>query len=194
MNDSSDLFNDVEVVNSILANQGASIVQKILMPGSRILYGYLPQAVFDAVNSVLKPEGWYYAVAEPTVYENEIVVKVIVKIGARECEHFGGMKIINGDHGSAYKGAVTDALQKALSMFGVGSKAYRGELKAVFEGGGGAGVDDRSASSMPAIEKEIEKLANRTVALEWWKKNVDMIQALPKTDMEKIVRLLGEKK
>jgi hypothetical protein len=194
MDNEVSLFDNVIAINRLLEEQGASIVQKILLPGNRILYGYLPQAVFDAVNSVLKPEGWYYAVVEPTVYENEIVVKVIVRIGARECEHFGGMKVIKGDHGSAYKGAVTDALQKALSMFGVGSKAYRGELKVVFEGGGGAGVDDRSASSMPAIEKEIEKLANRTVALEWWKKNVDMIQALPKTDMEKIVQLLGEKK
>ena len=194
MNDSSDLFNDVEAVNSILANQGASVVQKILMPGNRILYGYLPQAVFDAVNSVFKPEGWYYAIVEPIVYEKEIVVKVIVKIGTRECEHFGGMKVINGDHGSAYKGAVTDALQKALSMFGIGSPAYRGELKAVFEGGEGAGIDDRSASPMPEIEKEIKKLPDRKVALKWWKDNVDMVQVLPKPDMEKVVRLLGEKK
>ena len=194
MSNEVSLFDKVITINRLLEEQGASIVQKILMPGNRILYGYLPQAVFDAVNSVLKPEGWYYVVVEPVVYESDVVVKVIVKIGARECEHFGGMRVINGDHGSAYKGAVTDALQKALSMFGVGSKAYRGELKAVFEGGGGAGTDDRSASSMPAIEKEIEKLANRTVALEWWKKNVNKIQALPKPDMEKIVRLLGEKK
>jgi hypothetical protein len=188
------LSDNVIAINKLLEDQRASIVQKVLLPGNRVLYGYLPQAVFDAVNSVLKPEGWYYAVVEPIVYENEVVVRVIVKIGARECEHFGGMKIIKGDHGSAYKGAVTDALQKALSMFGIGSLAYRGKLKAVFEGGEGAGTDDRSASAMPEIEKEIKALTDRKVALKWWKDNVDMIQALPKPDMERIVRLLGEKK
>jgi hypothetical protein len=188
------LFDNVVAINRLLEDQGSVIVQKILLPGNRTLYGYLPQAVFDAVNSVLKPEGWYYTIVEPTVYENEVVVKVIVEIGAKECEHFGGMKIIKGDHGSAYKGAVTDALQKALSMFGIGSRAYRGELKVVFEGGDGAGVEDRSASPMPAIEKEIRELTNRTIALKWWKDNVNKVQALSKPDIEKVVRLLGEKK
>jgi electron transfer flavoprotein alpha subunit len=188
------LFDNVIAINKFLEDQGAFIVQKVLMPGNRVLYGYLPQAVFDAVNSVLKPEGWHYIVLETTVYDNEVVARVAVKIGNKECVQYGGMKIIKGDHGSAHKGAVTDALQKALSMFGVGSLAYRGQLKAVFEGGEGAGTDDRSVSAMPEIEKEIKALTDRKVALKWWKDNVDMIQALPKPDMERIVRLLGEKK
>jgi hypothetical protein len=195
MDSKESLSNNVIAINRILEGQGASIVQKILMPGNRILYGYLPQAVFDAVNDVLKPEGWHYTVADPVVFENEVVVKVVVRIGTKDCEHFGGMKIIKGDHGSAYKGAVTDALQKALSMFEIGNKAYRGELKAVFENNGkGAVINNQNTVPFAVIEREIEKLTDRAAGVEWWKGNASQINLLSKSDLEKVVKLLGEKK
>lgn len=194
MSSKESLSDNVIAINRLLEGQGASVVQKILMPGSRVLYGYLPQAVFDAVNSVIKPEGWYYAITEPTVYEGEVVVKVVVKIGGRELEHFGGMKVICGDHGSAYKGAVTDALQKALSMIGIGSPAYRGELKTVFESSDkGAGTDDQSGTPFAVIEREIEKLTDRTAGVKWWKDNTSQVKSLSKSDLEKVVKLLGKK-
>jgi len=40
---------------------------------------------------------------------------------------FGGSE--NYTPGDALKGAVTDAIQKGLSLFSIGRKAYRGELK-----------------------------------------------------------------
>lgn len=187
------LFDSVVAINELLAEQGAFIVQKVLLPGNRILYGYSPQAVFDAVNVVLKPENWHYTISEMVVYEAEVVARVRVKIGETECEQFGGMKIIKGDRGSAHKGAVTDALQKAFSMFGIGNLAYRGELKAVYESGGGANTEDQSQPGLSILKSEAEGITGRANAEAWWKKNLSEIQALTQPEIEVIVKILGTK-
>ena len=45
------------------------------------------------------------------------------------------MQIIKKNVGDAYKGSITDALQKCLSLLSIGSDAYRGLLREVYHSG-----------------------------------------------------------
>ena len=43
------------------------------------------------------------------------------------------MQIVKGNVGDAQKGAITDAIQKCMSLLSIGSDAYKGLLKHVFQ-------------------------------------------------------------
>jgi recombination DNA repair RAD52 pathway protein len=127
----------VEKIDQILEKEGASAVQEV--PGrGRTLYGYKPQSVIDALNQTLGANGWGYKILEHSVEKIEdkkgqtrylAFVKVRLWVGDTESfkEAFGGSE--NYTPGDALKGATTDAIQKALSLFSIGRKAYRGELR-----------------------------------------------------------------
>ncbi len=126
----------VEKVDKILEKEGASAVQEV--PGrERNLYGYKPQSVIDALNSVIGANSWGYKIVEHSINKVESKkgetrylawVKIRLWVGDTESfkEAFGGSE--NYTPGDALKGATTDAIQKALSLFSIGRKAYRGEL------------------------------------------------------------------
>jgi hypothetical protein len=46
--------------------------------------------------------------------------------------HKGQMQIVKGNVGDAQKGAITDAIQKCMSLLSIGSDAYKGLLKNVY--------------------------------------------------------------
>ncbi|WP_456456883.1 Rad52/Rad22 family DNA repair protein [Thermovibrio sp.] len=123
----------VEKIDAILEKEGKKAVQEV--PGKgRTLYGYKPQFVTDALNEVVGANNWGYKIIEHSITQVEdkrylAWVKVRLWIGDTESfkEAFGGSE--NFTPGDALKGATTDAVQKALSLFSVGRKAYRGELK-----------------------------------------------------------------
>jgi hypothetical protein len=105
----------------------------------QIRYGYKPQYVFDAVNSILQPENWRYEIVSKEIFDFQAVVEVKLFIRVKEewlCKgsQTGQMTIIKQNVGDAYKGAITDAIQKCFSLLSVGSDAYRGLLKKVFFG------------------------------------------------------------
>ena len=136
------LFQKIEMINAQLRAFGREAVQEIKMMKSgqvigQVRYGYKPQYVFDAVNSVLKPENWRYEIVSKDVFEHQVVVEV--KMYIRNVDEWickgsqtGQMQIVRGNVGDAMKGAITDALQKSFSLLSIGTDAYRGLLKNVY--------------------------------------------------------------
>ena len=104
----------------------------------QVKYGYRPQYVFDSVNEVLGPENWRYELTREEIFENQAVaeVRLFVRVdGDWLCKgsHKGQMQIVKGNVGDAQKGAITDAIQKCMSLLSIGSDAYKGLLKHVFQ-------------------------------------------------------------
>lgn len=133
----------VEQINERLRAFGPEAVQEIKFTDrdgkliGQVRYGYKPQYVFDAVNEILQPENWRYEIVSKEIFDFQAVVEVrlFVRIeGEWLCKgsQTGQMNIVKKNVGDAYKGAVTDAIQKCLSLLSIGSDAYRGLLKAVF--------------------------------------------------------------
>ena len=143
------MFQDkVDKVNGLLAEQGKTIIQRKQVGGQPALYGYKPQYLFDAVNKVFGVQNWNYKLHEIEVIPHtddgksgQVIAKVEVFIRTSEdnefCSHgiqYGQSTIVNSNFGDAHKGSITDALGKGFSLFSIGSKAYRGELEAVYNG------------------------------------------------------------
>ena len=76
------------------------------------------------------------------IFDNQVVAEVKLFLRAGEewfCKgsQTGQMQIIKKNVGDAMKGAITDALQKCLSLLSIGSDAYRGLLRKVYLGQSG---------------------------------------------------------
>jgi len=135
----------VNEINEQLRAHGKKAVHEVKMTDregktiGQIKYGYRPQYVFDAINEVLFPENWRYEVLTKEIYEAQAVVEVKLFIrcsGEWFCKgsQVGQMNIVKGNVGDAYKGAITDAIQKNFSLLSIAQDAYRGLLKSVFLG------------------------------------------------------------
>ena len=142
---SDELLGKIEKINDLLRSFGPAAIQQIKMEINgkivgQIRYGYRPQYVFDAVNRILKPENWRYEIVSKEVFENQAVAEVRLFIKTCQTEWLckgsqtGQMNIVKKNVGDAYKGAVTDALQKCFSLLSVGCDAYRGLLEGVYKG------------------------------------------------------------
>ena len=164
----------IKAVDEILDSYGEKAVQEVPSKG-RTLYGYVPQFVFDAINEVIGAN-WGYEILssscereervrkngnKDTVYVAVVHVRVWMMDKGNCKEAFGGSD--NYTVADALKGATTDAVQKALAMFSIGHKAYRGELAPAKEDGK---KGDKSylqeETGEPASEKQkklIKKLA-----------------------------------
>jgi hypothetical protein len=131
----------------LLAEQGKAIVQRKQVGGQPALYGYKPQYLFDAVNKVFGVQNWHYKLREIEVIPHtddgksgQVIAKLQLFMRAKEDDEFcartqyGQSIIVHGNVGDATKGSITDALGKGFSLFSIGSKAYRGELEAVYNG------------------------------------------------------------
>ncbi len=133
------MWQKIEQINNILRQQGKSIIQ--VKDVGRKQYGYIPQAVFDAVNQVIGPENWKYAVLDIEPTENQVIasVEVLIRFGDDEWlsrgPQFGSCNIVKGNLGDAKKGAITDAIQKCFSLWSIGSDAYAGKLQEIWEKG-----------------------------------------------------------
>jgi hypothetical protein len=188
------MYKKISEINKVLADRGARAVQKKPGLGNRpALYGYLPQVVFDAVNQVVGPENWSSVVNEHFLNERQVVVLVTVKMFETERTQFGESGIVKGDEGSAHKGAVTDAIQKAFALFGIGSAAYRGELKDVFDGKVSQTETDDDFETL-----KVDAFKASSIGIEegraWWRQNLNYIQALTKEQRGELVEILGAKK
>ena len=123
----------VEKINDILLRGEPGNVQRDERYGGRVLTGYTPQAVVDAVNKTLGPDGWTYTVDIVSTHNHDTakssyaVAKVCVRIGDVQREAFGEGTSPGGP-GEALKSATTDALKKALAAFSIGNRAYHGLL------------------------------------------------------------------
>ncbi|PIE59863.1 MAG: hypothetical protein CSA32_01855 [Desulfobulbus propionicus] len=167
------LTKQVEAINAVLRAFGREAVQEIKMMKDgkvigQIRYGYKPQYVFDAVNSVLLPENWRYEVICKEVFEYQVVAEVRLYIRVKDAEWIckgsqtGQMQIVKGNIGDAYKGAITDALQKCLSLLSIGTDAYRGLLREVYLNGKQSPAKapmPQSPQSKPANNDDLPQIA-----------------------------------
>lgn len=156
MSEVKHLTQQVDEINARLRTFGSAAVQEIKMVKDgkvigQVRYGYKPQYVFDAVNSVLLPENWRYEVLSKEIYESQVVAEVQLFIRVSSGEWFckgsqtGQMQIVKGNVGDSYKGAITDAIQKCLSLLSIGTDAYRGLLQDVYL---------RGANSIPHLPEQ----------------------------------------
>ncbi|MCK4424981.1 hypothetical protein KAU93_04775 [Candidatus Bathyarchaeota archaeon] len=182
-----------KLINNLLSNQGAAVVQKKPGLGNRpALYGYLPQAVFSAV---AEQTDFTNTVDHFEFTEKQAIALVTVTIGTISHSQFGESQIITSksgfaDRGSAMKGAVTDAIEKALALFGIGDLAYLGKLEAVYNkkiSYTEPGEDDSD------LLKDAKTVTDRAAGVIWWKKNLSAIQQLSQEQRDKIVKILGGK-
>jgi len=137
------LQEQIQSINERLRSFGNEAIQEVKMTDKggnqigQIKYGFRPQYVFDSVNEVLGPENWRYELTKEEIFESQAVaeVRLFVKIdGDWLCKgsHKGQMQIVKGNVGDAQKGAITDAIQKCMSLLSIGSDAYKGLLKNVY--------------------------------------------------------------
>lgn len=94
--------------------------------------GYSPQAIIDAVNEIIGVDRWGFSNDKIRLFnEGELAVcKITVWLLDRENIRTarGQSRVTRGDIGDAFKGAQTDAIKKALSLFSIGNRAYLGLL------------------------------------------------------------------
>ena len=140
------LREQIHSINERLRAFGIEAIQEIKMTDKegkqigQIKYGYRPQYVFDSVNEVLGPENWRYELTKEEIFDNQAVaeIKLFLRIDDTwlcKGSHKGQMQIVKGNVGDAQKGAITDAIQKCMSLLSIGSDAYKGLLKHVYQQG-----------------------------------------------------------
>jgi len=134
------------LINERLRSFGIESIQEIKMTDregkqiGQIKYGYRPQYVFDSVNEILGPENWRYELTKEEIYENQAVAEITLFLKINDAwlckgSHKGQMQIVKGNVGDAQKGAITDAIQKCMSLVSIGSDSYKGLLKYVYQQG-----------------------------------------------------------
>jgi len=168
MSEGKNLTKKVEEINAALRAFGRSAVQEIkMMKDGKVIgqvrYGYKPQYVFDAVNNVLQPENWRYEVISKEIFDNQVVAEVRLFVRVKDDEWIckgsqtGQMQIVKGNVGDSYKGAITDAIQKCLSLLSIGTDAYRGLLRDVYLAGNcPATVSPKQQSEQPVKSPQQE--------------------------------------
>ncbi|MBK3332221.1 hypothetical protein GWK41_03955 [Persephonella atlantica] len=139
-------------VNEILDSYGEKALQEVPARG-RKLTGYIPQFLIDALNSVTTLWSYDYRLIsleekevmrksgnKEKVYQATVEVSLwILDDRIRKVQIGGGENVTAAD---ALKGAITDGIGKCLSLYSIGSRAYRGELEI--------------GKTVPATEKQIE--------------------------------------
>jgi hypothetical protein len=144
MSEENILSSIVDQINQTLRSHGREAVQEIKMTSKegkvigQIRYGYRPQYVFDAINATLLPENWKYEVISKEIFAQQAVaeVKLFIRIADEwlcKGSQIGQMQIVKENVGDAYKGAITDAIQKCFSLLSIGTDAYRGLLEKVYK-------------------------------------------------------------
>jgi hypothetical protein len=162
----------IKLINERLRSFGIEAVQEIKMTGKdgkvigQVKYGYRPQYVFDSVNEFLGPENWRYELTKEEIFDTQAVaeVKLFLKVdGDWFCKgsQKGQMQIVKGNVGDAQKGAITDAIQKCMSLLSIGSDSYKGLLKNVYQKSPG---NTKPGKSQPA-EKPAETSGKPATAM-----------------------------
>ena len=134
----------IHSINEKLRSFGIEAIQEVKMTDrdgkviGQIKYGYRPQYVFDSVNEFLGPENWRYELTKEEIFESQAVaeVKLFLKVdGEWFCKgsQKGQMQIVKGNVGDAQKGAITDAIQKCMSLLSIGCDSYKGLLRNVYQ-------------------------------------------------------------
>jgi len=169
------LQEQINSINERLRSFGTEAIQDIKMTDregktiGQIKYGYRPQYVFDSVNEILGPENWRYELTKEEIFEPQAVaeIKLFLKVDNEwfcKGSHKGQMQIVKGNVGDAQKGAITDAIQKCMSLLSIGSDAYKGLLKNVYQNAQKPLPRKKQPVEQPADESSPEMTAMPKIA------------------------------
>jgi hypothetical protein len=169
------LQEQIHSINERLRSYGIEAIQEIKMTDKegkqigQIKYGYRPQYVFDSVNEILGPENWRYELTKEEIFETQAVaeIKLFLKVENQwlcKGSHKGQMQIVKGNVGDAQKGAITDAIQKCMSLLSIGSDAYKGLLKNVYQNAQKPQPRKKQSAEQPAGESSPEITAMPKIA------------------------------
>lgn len=162
----------IDQINERLRSFGKEAVQEVKMTGKdgkvigQVKYGYRPQYVFDSVNEFLGPENWKYELTKEEIFDTQAVaeVKLFLKVdndwlckGSQK----GQMQIVKGNVGDAQKGAITDAIQKCMSLLSIGSDSYKGLLSKVYQ----ANPPKSQSGSSKQADKKTADQSNKPSAM-----------------------------
>jgi hypothetical protein len=124
----------VDAVNKTLEDSEPESIETYNLGGKEFT-GYKGQVVLDILNTMFEPNEWRYTIGYPSTLEGKdfaISVSVEFYINNEWCmkgAQFGAGSAL-GSVGDARKAAVSDGFKKALNLWGIGSKPYRGLLGA----------------------------------------------------------------
>lgn len=162
----------VKKINAQLRSFGSEAVQQVMFKDKdgkvigQVRYGFKPQYVFDAVNEILQPENWRYEIVSKEIFDFQAVVevKLFIRIANEwlcKGSQTGQMNIVKKNVGDAYKGAVTDAIQKCFSLVSIGSDAYRGLLEDVYKSGYGNRPSETNSQPRPQEQRSLQNNQHR---------------------------------
>ena len=169
----------VDTINEKLRSQGKEAVQEVKMTNKegkvigQVRYGYKPQYIFDAINAVLLPENWRYECLSKEIFNQQAVVEVKLFIRIEDewiCKgsQCGQMMIVKDNVGDAYKGAITDAIQKNFAVLSIGTDSYRGLLEKVYKGSSqskAAAVTSRPPGQAASTQQTIAAQSSKSQAI-----------------------------
>ncbi len=126
------IFDITNAINCSLNTYGKEAVEQY----EGKLKGYRLQYVIDSVNCVLGPENWKYNLLEDTTPkhiekgadETICLIELFIKVDNEwitKGQMFGSSNL---EGANGLKAAIGDAVKKSFAYWGIGNKAYRGEL------------------------------------------------------------------
>ena len=189
------IFDLVKRVNEELeeTTPGAFAIQKKPSIGSSpAFFGYRSQVVFSTVSKYLN---WESKIDKIELGENRALVQVtvIIHLESASFSHaqWGGSIVVKGDRGNALKGATTDAIQKALSLFGIGERAYLGLLEENWTKNQQS-LKSAVPKSSSLFEKLLEEIADKNLdeRRKWWRKKTYEIRKLTPEERDRLIREL----
>lgn len=154
--------------------------------GKRKYTGYQAQFIIDAVNEILGYINWRYDLLDIRIekpenagqWHAEAKIKLYIIYVCPKATSDGANFLVeqefcrgevvgssaNPDYGSTLKGAITDALKKALSQWSIGQRAYRDE------------IENGNATGPPkALPDQVKRIHELGLAMENWTKG-DLIK------------------
>ena len=118
----------VEKVNKLLEAGEPRNIQEIKGAGGRIIHGYKPQYLIDALNSQYPLWKMEWKILDLIEQKNSTLAIVEVEIEILGIVRKQVGQSTNMNKGDSIKGAITDGIAKCLSLFSIGYRAFRGEL------------------------------------------------------------------
>lgn len=168
----------VKTANDFLEKNEPKSVQTYTTMSGFEATGYRPQYIVDAANLAFGASGWRHITKNTsidvmplkdgkttTVATAEVSIQLLDDKGNVTFEtgtQFGGSKVISGNVADGKKGAVTDAIGKALSILGIGSKAYRGDLDSKNAGKSDVNTKEESSTSTSGFTVTNDKAPTST--------------------------------
>ncbi len=135
MDDKKRFFEITEKINTSLSNKGKTAIESY----EKNLTGYKLQFVIDSVNVILGAENWKYNLKEhhnikqqitkdEEVNETICLIELFIKVNNEWISKGPMFGSSNLEGANGLKAAIGDAVKKSFAYWGIGNKAYRGEL------------------------------------------------------------------